>query len=316
VKQPLLLIIAAILALARPFPGHAAEVLVLQSSRLLPYEQARQGFEAIIAERPLMHGVKSIQAGDLRFIVLSEEPDQRRLESMIRREKPALLVVIGSNGLDLARKFPAIPIVYLLVPNPGVLIENHSGMTGVAMTMPPREQLRGFARVLPWSKRIGLIYDHARSGEMMIQARAAATELDIELIAERAASAKEVPALLAKLQGRIDAIWLLPDLTVLTPQTMEEILLFSFKNSIPVLSFSEKFLEAGAAVAVSYDPVAMGEKAGELAREVLQDPRRGKQPPALPDEVKITINHRSMKKINLDFNERAAVAPERPEKQP
>lgn len=299
-KRFFLPIILAILALAGPARA-TSEVVVLQSSRLLPFEQARQGVERVLAVQPLARGQKRIQPGEVSYHVLSEEPDLSALKARIRREKPSLLIAIGATGLGLAREFTSIPVVYLLTPDPEPLIKGHPAATGIGMTVPPALQLEQFARALPAAGRLGMLYQPGRSEKMVAEARAGAAALGLELIAVPASGAGEVPALLAGLRTGIDAYWLLPDPLVLTPLVLDEILLFSFRNSIPVLSYTSRYLDAGAALAITCEPAAMGEIAGELARDILRGDAGGKRPPVLHPAGIIT-NQKVLKKMGISLN--------------
>jgi putative tryptophan/tyrosine transport system substrate-binding protein len=307
-KNFFLLIIAAVVCLVRPaFAG--SEVVVLQSSRLLPYEQARHGVEQVLAARLSSSGAKSIQPPEISLFVLSEEAELRLLKSGIESRKPQLVVAIGGKALAFAAALTTnTPVVYLLVPNPKQIIKGRGNVTGVEMIIPPARQLEGLAAVLPHAKRIGVLYDPEKTSGLITQARAGAAKLRIELVAEKTRSAKEVPELLAGLRGRIDAFWILPDLTVVTPHTLEKILLFSFAEKIPVLSFSG--LEAGAAVTVTFDLIAMGERAGELAREILQGGNAGELAPVLPDKIKIELNRKVLKKLGSDYRPETVARPE------
>ena len=62
---------------------------------------------------------------------------------------------------------------------------------------------------------------------------------------------------------------MLPDLTVVTPESLEFLLLFSFENNIPIFTFSEKYVELGAFMSIDIDAVDIGRQAGEMALEIL-----------------------------------------------
>ena len=68
---------------------------------------------------------------------------------------------------------------------------------------------------------------------------------------------------------RIEAFWMLPDLTVITQMTVEFIFLFSLENRIPVLTFSEKYVESGALLSVGIDAFDIGVQAAEMALRIL-----------------------------------------------
>jgi putative ABC transport system substrate-binding protein len=304
-KTILLLITATLVCLVPPaFAGSG--VVVLQSSNLRAYEQARQGIERVLAGRIPSHGAKSIHQPDTGLFVLSEEADLRFLKFAIENQQPELLVAIGGKALAFATELKvSLPIVYLLVPSPEPIVKERRNVTGVAMAIPPGRQLESFRSVLPGTKRIGTIYNPEKSSKFIAEAQAGAAKLGIELYTEKARSSKQVPELLAGLRGRIDAFWILPELTVLTPQAMESILLFSVAGKIPVLSFSDKYLKAGAAVAVTFDLGAMGEKAGELAWNILKGGYAGGLPPVMPGKIKIEINRKVLDKLGRDYHPEA-----------
>lgn len=300
--KKILLPFVAFFCLAGPASA-SSKVVVLQSSRLLPYEQARQGLDRILTERIPSRGSKSIQPTDLSLFILSEEGDPRFLRLTIETEHPEVLVAIGAKALAFAATLKTDrPIVYLLVPSPKSIVKGRRNVTGVEMTIPPARQLAGLIAVLPDAKRVGTIYDPRNSSQFIAKAQAAAAKLGIELLAEQALSPKQVPELLTNFRGKIDSFWILPDLTVLTPQTLEKILLFSLTEKVPVLSFSEKYLKEGAAVAVTFDLAAMGKEAGELTWKILQGGNVNTLPPVSADKVRIEVNDKVLDKLGRDYN--------------
>ena len=60
----------------------------------------------------------------------------------------------------------------------------------------------------------------------------------------------------------------LPDITVITPETIEFLLLFSLENRIPVFTFSEKYVESGALMSIIIDAFDIGCQAGEMAKAI------------------------------------------------
>jgi putative ABC transport system substrate-binding protein len=62
---------------------------------------------------------------------------------------------------------------------------------------------------------------------------------------------------------------MLPDITVITPQTVEFLVLFSLENAVPLLAFSEKYVELGAFMSTGIDAFDMGRQAGEIATKIL-----------------------------------------------
>ena len=131
-----------------------------------------------------------------------------------------------------------IPIVYLMVLNPQSVLSGQANIRGISMQIPYQKQIRMFLNTLPGTRTVGLLYDPARTGYFVEQAKTFAESIGIEIIARKIHRAKDVPAGILDLKGKIDVFWMLPDLTVVTPETVEFMLLFSIENKLPLLTAS------------------------------------------------------------------------------
>ncbi len=106
------------------------------------------------------------------------------------------------------------------------------------------------------------------------------------------------------MKGEINAYWMLPDLTVVTPETVELLFLFSIENRIPVITFSNKYLEMGALMSFDIDTRDIGKQAGETANNILSgmDVKNMKMTDAR--KINININRKTAKKLGITMNER------------
>ncbi|HBI14089.1 MAG TPA: hypothetical protein DDY20_00965 [Desulfobulbaceae bacterium] len=97
---------------------------------------------------------------------------------------------------------------------------------------------------------------------------------------------------------------MVPDITVLTPQNVDYILLFSMENRVPIFTFAKKYLDQGAALSVSFDTVDMGKQAGELACKILNGTMPADLPPEAVRKVVVEINANTLKMLGIVFQER------------
>jgi putative ABC transport system substrate-binding protein len=118
--------------------------------------------------------------------------------------------------------------------------------------------------------KIGVLYDPNNLTKFVRQAADAARPLGLELVTREVRAPREVPGALLRLRGEIDAFWMLPDPSVVSPETMEFFVLFSGENRIPLVTFSRKYVDMGALLALEVDPFDMGMQAGEMANRLLQ----------------------------------------------
>ena len=232
------------------------QIVAVQGMRVAPYEEAVKGF-------------KSVCDATITRVVISELKGADFVER-IHEIRPDLVLAIGMGALLRVKGIHDIPVVYLMVLDPqSIILSGGKNITGVSMNIPQERQLLTLSKALPHIKTIGLLYDPDRTGYLAKGARNAAREIGLKLIAKEVHRSREVPPLIEDMRGKIDVFWMLPDLTVITPETVEFLLLFSLENKIPILSFSEKYVELGALMSIGIDTFDMGCQAGGMAKAIL-----------------------------------------------
>ncbi len=232
-----------------------SEIAVVQSVRVQPFEDALTGFNDVC------------HSGITRY-VLSESKAADVLKQ-IDKTDPDMILAVGKDALVLVKAVSHIPIVYMMVLNPQSVIHNEKNIAGVSMNVPYDRQLETFKENIPQAHSIGLLYDPDRTGYFVKEARSAAKRKGVRLVAQEIYQSKDAPSLIMNMKGRIDAFWMLPDITVVTPETIEFLLLFSMENKIPILTFSEKYVKLGAFMSMNIDATDMGKQAGSIANKIL-----------------------------------------------
>lgn len=296
-KKTLVLIMLILLAGART--ALACSIVVVKSGNQTLMEQvARTFYDELHHNLNLpAHGVKSIAPHFFWEIDISENPGKSAAKQRIQEAQPDLILALGRDALLAVRDIRDIPVIYLLVVAPEIIIEGRDNITGVNLEIPPELQFDELGRLLPQVRRIGVIYNTAHSAMNIQQARL--DRPDLQFVALNAQSTREVPALLEELRGRVDLIWLLPDLIVTNPDILESYFLFSFRNKVPVLAFSEKYLKRGAAIVVTFDLQAMAEQAAVMAARIIGGAPVSAVPRMNISRVKTIINPAIVRKLQL-----------------
>ncbi len=266
------------------------EILVVQNHRIKPYGDAFDGFKSRLGAK----------IGGLVYTVR----DSGGAIEYLGERKPDLVLAIGRDALKTVKKFSGVPIVYLMVLNPSAFVNDGRNITGVSMTISPEKQVAAIHRILPSAKRIGILYDPNKSASFVRRVQNTAKEFGIELVAKEVAASKIVPAALNSLKGIIDAFWMIPDTTVVTPDTLELIMLFSLDNKLPVCTFSKKYLELGALMSMDISAYDMGKQAGELAVKILAGTRPADIPPVEADTAHLFINESVARKLRIPIDEK------------
>lgn len=284
----------------------ADECVLLQSSPLKPYEEARQGFERAWQTQHPSTGPKSISSGNLTQILLSEQqgdqPGQENFTLNKQLRAARLVIVIGDPAMNAVKDLAGTPVVYLLAPSAANLPKN---FTGIDLRILPSQQVEAITRLLPKLRSLGALYNPVQTGQWVQEALTSPTGKEQTLLFKKISSPAEVPAALAGLRDKIDAYWLLPDDLVTNPQALSHLQEFSIANRVPILSFSDKYLKTGAAAAITFDLGDMGEQAAAMAARILAGTPVSEIPVEPPRRQKVIANTTVLRKMGAVINEAA-----------
>lgn len=261
----------------------------VQSISISPYEEAIEGFTSVCS-LPMDHFLTS----DKYSVPLAER---------IRRAEPELILAVGLDALNALDEIQEIPIVFVMLLCPECDSTPRENVTGVNMTPSVGIQLGKIHDMLPDVHSIGVVFNPEKTGWLVENASKAADSMGIDILEAPVASAREVPTKLAGIRDRAQLIWMLPDVTVMTRQTIEFFLLFSMENRIPLIAFSEKYVDIGAFMAFGLDPKDMGRQAGEMANMILSGKPACDLPVQEARKVSVTVNRALAEKFGVLLNE-------------
>lgn len=281
----LILCIAA-LVLLLPSLALSYDVLVLQSKRNPAYDEVMKGFGAG-------------QDISRRVVVLSDF-DEVDLVRIVREEHPRLILAIGDNAVNAARTVRTVPVVAVMSLNLHRLKPHVPNLTGISMFVAPERYLHLFQHMKV--HRVGVVYNPARSAWYLRQAMQTAEDQGISLVLREVSNARETIAQLASLEGKVDALWMLPDTMAVTRETTEAYFFFSQQHGVPVVAFAASYLGLGATAVLDLDRVALGRQARELVTELLEGELSVvSQPLSYPSGVILKTNHTILKRLGIDL---------------
>ena len=252
---------AALILLAGPRLAGAADVAVLKSSE-------------VAAWRPALDALRRTAGAGHTITEYDFRGDRAVAEQVLAslKGKPVVLVAMGNLAAQAARSLlPDAPLVFCMVQDPAKLgLVPAPGLTGVAFTLPVKNQIAAFRMVNPRGTRIGVVFHPDNSGRQVEDANKAAGLLRIALVPRPVSSVSEIPqAVRTLLSGdTVDALWIPADPILLTDETRRYILTESMKAGKPVYAFSASLVSEGALVSNGPDLVSIGQQAGELVNRL------------------------------------------------
>ncbi len=266
------------------------EVTVILSRNKRPYVEAAEGAREVLVQSAGAQ-VETASLDRLKGAQLDT------LHGRLAEEKNDLLIAVGPDAARfLWTRFtdPAPRKLYTIVLNPEAVIGPSRTSCGVSMNTPAGVQLEMIARGLPSARRIGLLFDPKYNARFFEEASAVAASSGMEILPLRVSSRKEIPGVLTAHWRKMDALWMIPDHTVIFETLVKHVIREGVKRRVPTIGYNRFFYESGAALAFVFDYVELGRQCGRAALDMLAGRGCREQAPLFD----VWVNAKVMKKLD------------------
>jgi putative ABC transport system substrate-binding protein len=272
------------------------KVAVLVSRNIRPYIEAVEGMSAVLTE-----------SASAKLQVFSLETFKGKTRDILIQsltgEKFDLIVAVGPEAVRFAWEEPVLektPRLYSMVLNPPKVSGQTETACGVPLDIPAHKQLEMIAQGLTAVKRLGLLYDPRYNAEFFMKAATEAPVFDLKIVPLKVSSKKDIPGVLKQNWENVDALWLIPDQTVISESIIQYIIKEAIFKKTPVIGYNRFFYESGATVAFVFDYEELGRQTGRLAANMMM----GKSCEKLPPSFRVWLNLRVIDKLGIDIPEK------------
>jgi putative ABC transport system substrate-binding protein len=298
---------ALIAGLVAAAPAHAADTKKVAISMIVEVPQLLETKEGVLkglAERGFVEGKNlavEYQTAN------GSMPTQQQIARRFVGSQPDLIISITtptSQAMAAATKETPIVFVTVIDPVKAKLIPQYQqpggNVTGVSDRPPIAQQLKLFRELVPNLKRLGFVYNpgldssQATLGWIKEQGEA----LGIEIVESAAPTTNEVIPAARKLVGRVDAIYIPNDTTVVA--ALESIVKIGQETQTPVFTGETRGVERGALASVGLNYTEVGRLGGHIAAEVLNGRK--------PGEIDAVIAYEKLPKFVVVVNKGSAAA--------
>ena len=270
----------------------AGEIAILQSSDLPAYAQAIEGFK--VTAPASMTYVEYDLRGDPEL--------GKKLARKIRASDASLVLAVGLKAALAAQvEIMDIPIVYMMILDPSKHRLSAPNVTGTLLEIPAERQFKTLRSFLPSLHQLGILFDPAKTGSRIREITSYAAASGFKLTEFTVGSEKEVPQQLRALLTTADGLWLVPDSTVLTAESVGFILESAMARHVPVIGFSPEMTRLGALLSISVSYSDVGRETGLLARRLLDGDRRLPMKPIPIERLSITVNQKTANFLEITF---------------
>ncbi len=268
--------------------------VVIKSQNLSAYNDVMEGFREHCAQNDI--NIKAVYDlnGKMRI--------GNKIVRKIKKELPDIILTIGVLASTVAKgEIKDIPIIFCMVINHARFQLAGPNITGISTEIAIEDQLKGYRSILGTLKNISVIYDPSKTGNIIENAEAEMKDHGVNLNRYEVTSSKMIPDVMENLTGKITALWLLPDSTVITRKSFGLIKSKTLENKVPLLCTSDVFVKAGALAAVFADYKCIGRQAAHLANKLLGMPAPSSLGIVNPHSLKLAINTDTAEKLGLNL---------------
>jgi putative ABC transport system substrate-binding protein len=212
-------------------------------------------------------------------------------------DKDDLILSVATPTSQAAVKATTtIPIVFAAVTDPVAagLVKNaeapEANVTGVSDMLPVQPHLDLIKAIVPDVQTIGLLYNSGETNSVTLveKEKAAAAAMGLKVVEATAASSSEVLAAAQSLVGRVDAISVLTDNTVVS--ALESVVKVCQENKIPLIAGDIDSVKRGAVAAYAFDYYDHGVQAGQMAVKVLEGTPISQIPVEYAQNLQLAVN--------------------------
>jgi len=216
-----------------------------------------------------------------------------------------ILSVATPTSQAAAKATQTIPIVFAAVTDPVAagLVKDpkapEGNITGVSDLLPLQPHLDLIKKLVPDVKTIGLLYNagEANSVALVKEEKTKAEAMGIKVVEATAASSSEVQQAAQSLVGRVDAMSVLTDNTVVS--ALESVVKVAKDNKIPLIAGDTDSVKRGAVAAYAFNYLDLGTQAGEMAAKILNGTPIKDIPVEYANKLTLSLNPTSAKAMGV-----------------
>ena len=290
-----------------------AQPLVIGITQIVEHpalDAARDGFIAALEEAGFKEGE------DVVYDLQNAQGDFTNAISIAQKfkdDKVDLIVAIATPTAQAALQVnQEIPIVINAVTDPVAASlaksweSSGNNLTGMSDAAPNKQQVELIPLFLPEAKNVGTIYNagEANSVVQIEIAKETCKELGLNLIEVTVSNSSEVLMAAQSLAGRVEAIYIVTDNTVVS--ALESVIKVCNQEKIALILADPSTVDKGALASYGIDYFSLGKKSGEIAVKIIKGAKPSDIPIQTitdPKDLQFVVNLDTAKILGLSIGE-------------
>lgn len=266
-------------------------------------DSAREGFIEALKSKGYEDG-KNIEI-DFQNAQGDMPTTQTIANSFVSKKKDLILAIATPAAQAAYNASKDIPILITAVTDPVAaglvksLEKPDTNVTGTSDDVPIEKQFELLKKLLPNSKKVGILYNTSESNSQIQveKAKKAAPDFGLEIISAGITNVNEIPQALNSLIGKMNVLYIPTDNMIVSamPLVSSE----CFKKNIPVIGAEKGVVEQGALATTGIDYYRLGFQTGLMAVDVLNGKATNTMPITTLKDMQLVINTDAVKKLNI-----------------
>ncbi|MEK6749657.1 MAG: ABC transporter substrate binding protein [Pseudomonadota bacterium] len=222
----------------------------------------------------------------------------------MRAQDPKIVVAIGLLAAQAARQqLNNKQVIFCQVLNYDDFSLITPWMTGVSAIPSLEKQFYYWKLLNPKLKRIAM-FTSEHMARVVTEALRIAHKHGLELLHREVSASRELIPAFAQLSKEVQGLWLAPDSSILSSQTINEVLIQAIKSEVQVLAFSPTLLKNGATLSAIADEEEIVAALMMRIREIETNGSFTQTSVTPLTKAKIKINERMTDQLTRDMSSR------------
>jgi putative ABC transport system substrate-binding protein len=294
----------------RGVPGFAADAATISVSQFVEHpalDAVLLGFQDYLKEKGIevKYNIHNAQANMGTATQIAQQMVGEKADLLVAIATPSAQTcaqALGKAPAELKRPFlfTAVtdPVAAGLVKD---LQQPDPGITGVSDLLPIEEHIKMVLSYKSDIKKLGLLYNagEANSKATIASIKALRDTLGFETVEATASKTADVYQAAKSLVGRVDAIFIPTDNTIIS--ALESVIKVGVQNKLPIFAADVDSVKRGAVAAMGFDYYKHGYQTGAIAERIL----KGEKPETIPVQFQEDLQLH----INAGYSEQMGVTP-------
>ncbi|MBK8815298.1 MAG: hypothetical protein IPN42_07230 [Methylococcaceae bacterium] len=270
--------------------GIKKHVLIVTNMREEPYIETVRAFKKRFASNRNIH-----------FTELSSS----QIDLVNSRQlKPDLIFTLGNEATKWAStQGYKTPVISTLDFSDDFFLKSKN-ITGVKMYYSLNTQLMWLKNIFRHIKRVGVLYNPRENALLPAHVKTIGQQAGLDIITVPVTAPRELPSALGQLRNKTEVLLAIPDKTIYSETSMNEIFLFSFRNKLPLIGLADNWTRSGAIYSLSWDFVDLGRQCADLAAKIINGTPVQSIAPEYPRKVAFTFNTKVAERMKIDISKK------------